>query len=229
MRAKLRPGSFTVVAQQGTARGTAMLSIASHRRNSLSPASSAPVSADTVRTASAVVAASLLVAACAHVSVALPFTPVPIVLSDMAVLLVGLLLGPWAGAGALVLYLAEGAAGAPVFSPHGPGGLAQMIGPTGGFLLSYPVVAFLTGLVFEALHPRIGRFAAALTGGLAGSVPLFLFGSTWLALLLHLSPAHALQLAVLPFALGAGVKILVAAALVTSLHHLRKDLSPSWL
>src|SRR5882724_2191265 len=83
-----------------------------------------------------VVSASLFVAVCARVSVPLPFTPVPLTLSNFAVLLVGLALGSRRGFAALALYLAEGASGLPVFSPAGPGGILQLLGPTGGFLLA---------------------------------------------------------------------------------------------
>src|SRR5215469_12199938 len=82
-----------------------------------------------------VVAGSALVAICAHVSVPLFFTPVPMTLQPFAVLLLGLLLEPTAAFAALVLYLVEGAAGLPVFTPQGPGGILQLIGPTGGYLM----------------------------------------------------------------------------------------------
>src|SRR5215467_2868433 len=98
--------------------------------------------------AALVIGASLFVALCARISVPLPFTPVPLTLQNFGVLLVGLLLGSRRGFAALVLYLVEGASGLPVFSPTGPGGIAQLIGPTGGFLLAYPFVAALTGYIF---------------------------------------------------------------------------------
>src|SRR3954469_18368068 len=87
------------------------------------------------------IGATLFVAACAHVSVPLPFTPVPLTLQNFAVLLVGMVLGPVAGFSAMVLYLAEGATGLPVFNPGGLGGVAQLLGPTAGFLFSYPLAA----------------------------------------------------------------------------------------
>jgi hypothetical protein len=114
--------------------------------------------------AALVVCASLFVAACAHLIVPLPFTPVPLTLSDLAVLLVGLALGPELAFAALVLYLAEGAAGLPVFSPTGPGGLVQLFGFTGGYLLAYPFAAALAGYVDRLLLrrlPHVTRFAAA--------------------------------------------------------------------
>src|SRR5881275_3180142 len=84
--------------------------------------------ASAVRQVVLVVSASVLVAICAHISVPLPFTPVPLTLQNLAVLLVGLALGPRLGAAALFLYLLEGAAGLPVFNPFGPGGIAQLLG-----------------------------------------------------------------------------------------------------
>src|SRR4030081_633119 len=96
-----------------------------------------------------VVGASLFVALCAQVTLPLPFTPVPLTLQNFGVLLVGLTLGSRRGFAALVLYLAEGAVGMPVFNPAGPGGVAQLLGPTGGFLLAYPFVAGLAGWVME--------------------------------------------------------------------------------
>src|ERR1700751_1380212 len=95
------------------------------------------------------VAASLFVALCARVTVPLPFPPVPLTLQNFGVVLVGLLLGSRRGFAALALYLAEGAAGLPVFNPTGPGGMLQLFGFTGGFLMTYPLVAGLAGYLME--------------------------------------------------------------------------------
>src|SRR6202521_2424076 len=84
--------------------------------------------------------ASLFVALCARVTLPLPFTPVPLTMQNFGVLVVGLALGSRRGFVALILYLSEGLAGMPVFSPTGPGGVAQLLGPTGGFLLAYSFV-----------------------------------------------------------------------------------------
>src|ERR1700759_2704117 len=88
-----------------------------------------------------VICASAVIAVCARLMVPLPFTPVPLTLANFGVLLVGLTLGSRRGFAALALYLAEGAIGLPVFSPTGPAGLAQLMGVTGGYLISYPFVA----------------------------------------------------------------------------------------
>src|ERR1700728_4964619 len=111
-----------------------------------------------------VVGGSLFVALCARITIPLmPLTPVPLTVQNLGVLLVGLLLGSRRGFAALALYLAEGAIGLPVFSPTGLGGIAQLLGPTGGFLIAYPFVAWLTGYVME--HGR-KSFARAAVGGL---------------------------------------------------------------
>src|SRR5277367_2378013 len=120
---------------------------------------------EAARQVAVVVGASLFVALCARTTIPLPFTPVPLTLQNFGVLLVGLLLGSRRGFAALALYLAEGAMGMPVFNPIGPGGIAQLLGPTGGFLLAYPLVAWLAGFVMER-----GRksFARAALGGFLG-------------------------------------------------------------
>ena len=97
-----------------------------------------------------VVGASLFVALCAHITIPLmPLTPVPLTVQNLGVLLVGLLLGSRRGFAVMILYLVEGMSGLPVFNPTGPGGVAQLFGATGGFLLVYPFVAFLAGYIFE--------------------------------------------------------------------------------
>src|SRR5579862_9567199 len=96
-----------------------------------------------------VICASAVIAVCARLVVPLPYTPVPLTLANFGVLLVGLTLGSKRGFAAAAVYLAWGAAGLPVFSPAGPGGLAQLFGPTAGYLWAYPVVALIAGLIAE--------------------------------------------------------------------------------
>src|ERR1035438_4230069 len=96
-----------------------------------------------------VVGASAVIAVCARLVLPLPFTPVPLTLANFGVLLVGLTLGSKRGFAAAALYLAWGTLGLPVFSPGGFGGIAQLLGPTGGYLLAYPIVAFVAGWISE--------------------------------------------------------------------------------
>ncbi len=164
-----------------------------------------------------VVTSTALIAVCAHISFALPFTPVPTTLGTFAVLLVGLVLGPARGLATLLLYLAEGALGLPVFSPQGLGGVFQILGPTGGFLVSYPLAAVLAGALVGLFRRRISPVPAAISAAILASVPVFLLGALWLAHLLRLSPAVAVSLAVTPFLAGEAVKVLAAALLYAAL------------
>jgi len=162
-----------------------------------------------VRQTAIVIGASLFVALCARVTVPLPFTPVPLTMQNFGVLLVGMTLGSRRGFAALVLYLAEGASGLPVFSPAGLGGIAQLLGPTGGFLLAYPLVAGVAGLIME--HGR-RTFARALSAGLIAEIVLFAGGLAWLSILTH-SMAQAVRFGLYWFVFAEVIKIMSAAAL----------------
>ena len=162
-----------------------------------------------VRQAAIVVGASLVVAICARITVPLPFTPVPLTLQNLGVLAVGLTLGSRLGFAALALYLAEGAAGMPVFNPAGPGGIAQLLGVTGGFLLAYPFVAALAGWVMEQGRRTFARAAVAAT---LAELLLFAVGLGWLAVLTH-SVALALRYGLYWFVFAEVIKIMFAAAI----------------
>lgn len=162
-------------------------------------------------------AATLVVALAAHIVFPLPFSPVPFTLQPLAVLGVGLALGPFAGAAALLAYLAEGAVGFPVFSPTGLGGIAQLLGPTGGYLLAYPLVAFTCGLLSQQFSKRFSRFSAAVLACSLATVLLFAFGCSWLAFQMHLNFKTALLAGVVPFLPGEAVKVLAAAGVYRAL------------
>ena len=168
-------------------------------------------SAEWVKQAGIVIGASLFVALCARVTVPLPFTPVPLTLQNFGVLLVGLLLGSRRGFAALALYLMEGASGLPVFNPTGPGGIAQILGPTGGFLLAYPFVAFVTGWIYEHTSRR---FAWAALAGTAGEIVLFAGGLGWLFALTH-SFTLAIKLGFHWFVFAEVIKIAMAAGVAS--------------
>jgi biotin transport system substrate-specific component len=164
-----------------------------------------------------VISASLFVALCARVVLPLPFTPVPLTLQNFGVLLVGLSLGGRRGFAALALYLAEGLMGLPVFSPTGPGGLAQLLGPTGGFLLAYPFVAGIAGWVFS----QSASFARAAAAGLLAEIVLFAGGLGWLAILTH-SFAQAIRFGLYWFVFAEVIKIMSAAALASGWQRFQK-------
>ena len=157
-----------------------------------------------------VVGATLFIALCARITISLmPLTPVPLTFQNFGVLLVGLLLGSRRGFAALALYLVEGAVGLPVFNPTGPGGLAQLLGPTGGFLMVYPLVAFLAGYIFDR---GATSFLRAATAGLVGEILLFAGGLTWLYLFTH-SLAKAAYLGLYWFGAAEVIKVMLAAGI----------------
>jgi biotin transport system substrate-specific component len=185
----------------------------------LSPAAAAP--AIWLRNAGIALAGSALAALCAHLALPLFFTPVPLTLAPFAVLLLGLVLPPRLAAATFVTYLAEGALGLPVFAPSPvfTGGLAHLLGPTGGYLLAYPFAALLISFLWR--RARRG-FAAALLSAMAGDLAILACGALWLAVLTHASASHALTLAVLPFLPGDALKIAAAAALAAGFQRLRR-------
>jgi biotin transport system substrate-specific component len=172
---------------------------------------------DGARQVALVVGASLFVALCARVTLPLPFTPVPLTLQNFGVLLVGLTLGSRRGVAALALYLAEGMAGMPVFSPTGPGGVAQLVGPTGGFLLAYPIVAGIAGWILENGRRTMAR---ALTASVLAEIALFASGLSWLAILTH-SVSQAVRWGLYWFIFAEVIKIMMASALAGAWNRMR--------
>jgi biotin transport system substrate-specific component len=177
---------------------------------------------DVIRRTLAVVLGALVVAGAAQVSVPLPGTPVPMTLQPMAVLLVGGLLGPRLGALSMILYLAMGAAGLPVFTPTVPlVGVARLFGPTGGYLLAYPVAAWVTGWLAQPDGVReVGaHYAAPLrvgVGVLAGLILIHLGGLAQLAILTGNLSAAA-RFGTWPFLLGDLLKIAVLVPVLMQL------------
>ena len=159
-----------------------------------------------MRQVAIVVCASAVIAVCARLMLPLPFTPVPLTLANFGVLLVGLTLGSKRGFAAAALYLGWGAMGMPVFA--GPSGIAQLLGPTAGYLWAYPVMAFVAGWIAE----RGARsFTRNLVGGIFGELVLFAGGISWLAVITH-SWQYAAAFGLYPFVAAEVMKVMVAAA-----------------
>lgn len=186
-----------------------------------------------------VAAANLLLMLCAWIAIPLPWTPVPVTGQTFGVMLVAVLLGSRRGAIVLGLYLLEGLAGLPVFQPFGLPGATRLVGPTAGYLLSYPVAAFVTGWLVErqarseivqqtgnasSLAPAPAlRLAGAL---LAGEVVVFAGGCAWLATGFGLGWPKAVAVGAMPFVAGELIKmvlVLVAVRGVELANH--RDLS----
>lgn len=170
------------------------------------PAALVAPTSSTARNVVAIALAALLVSVAAQVVVPLPLTPIPFTLQPLAVLVVGGVLGARRGAAALALYLAMGLVGLPVFAAGGSG-IARLMGPTGGYLLAFPVAAAVAGSVAGA-RPGLVR---ALFACAAGMVVIHVGGTAQLAALGGDAGA-AYRLGFVPFLTGDLLKIGLAAA-----------------
>src|SRR5438552_13550534 len=102
--------------------------------------------------------------AASQIAIPIPGTPVPITLQPMVVVLAGLMLGARHGAASMLLYLALGTLGLPLFAPIGPPGISRLLGPTGGYLMAYPAAAYVAGFLAQRNASLTGRWLAALAG-----------------------------------------------------------------
>jgi biotin transport system substrate-specific component len=153
-----------------------------------------------------VVGFAVALAAASQVAIPIPGTPVPFTLQPMIVVLAGLMLGPTLGAASMVLFLAVGAAGVPVFAPGGLPGVARFFGPTGGYLIAFPFAAYVAGFVSERTSSLTGRWLAAM----AGMIVIFLGGLAQLTILTR-GVGPAVAAGITPFALLDIVKAFLAA------------------
>jgi biotin transport system substrate-specific component len=152
----------------------------------------------------------------AQISIPLPFTPVPFTFQPMVVLVGGLALGARLGMSSQILYLALGITGLPVFaaSPVLPSGIARLLGPTGGYLMSYPFAAFVAGYLAERGFDR--RYVTSVVAMAAGLGIVFLAGVSWLGFVVQ--PSRGIQGALAagfsPFVLPDLLKLLAAAGVM---------------
>lgn len=156
-----------------------------------------------------VIGASALIAIAAQIAIPLPFTPVPLTLQPLAVIFIGVALGSTRGAAAAALYLLEGFSGLPVFA-QGHGGAAWLLGPTAGYLFSYPAAAWVAGFISE--RGWGSTITRALSGMLLALGVIYLGGWSWLAALTDARSAFTAGVA--PFVLADIVKVAIGAALL---------------
>jgi biotin transport system substrate-specific component len=168
------------------------------------------------RLALGIVAFALATALSAQVAVRLPWTPVPVTLQPLLVVLAGVVLGAPAGAAAMVAYVTAGALGAPVFS-NGGAGLPWLLGPTGGYLLAAPAAAFFAGVIAG----RKGTGIRLLGGLVAGVAVMYVGGIAQLAAVSGQGLAGAISLGVVPFLVGDVTKIAFAFFAVDATRRVR--------
>jgi biotin transport system substrate-specific component len=169
----------------------------------------APRSVQVARRPVFIVVGALLVALAAQFTVPVPLSPVPMTLQPLAVLAVGGIFGGFEGVSALVLYLVLGALGLPVFAGGGSGPV-HFLGPTGGYLLAFPVAAGVTGALIAPAPRSILRVLLACAAGMA----LIHIGGVAQLAMLGGDPALALRVGFVPFLTGDLLKVGLAAALI---------------
>ena len=176
----------------------------------------------TMMTRAALMAAVTAVAA----QIVVPFVPIPFTMQVFAVVLAGLLLGPRYGALAMGIYLLVGAVGVPVFNGF-KGGLGHLLGPTGGYLVSYPLAAAIAGLAAYAAVNAV-RWQALVVSFLAGTgalVVIYALGMTWLMIVAQLPFVVALAQGVLPFVAFDLIKVGLAALVAVACNSTLADVA----
>lgn len=160
---------------------------------------------------------------CSKFAVPVPWTPVPLTLQSFGVLLIAVLFGARASALAALLYLVEGAAGLPVFQPFGAPAATRLFGPTAGYLLAFPLAAFVSSRLLELLSARSAAAKASAPGWLAlvaallpGQAIILICGWAWFTT--FVGAASAAKLGVLPFLAGDLCKLAAAATIARALH-----------
>ena len=170
---------------------------------------------------------TVLTAAAAQISFPLPFTQIPFTFEPMVVLVGGLVLGSKLGFTSQVLYLMAGVAGLPVFATSAtlPPGFLRLVGPSGGYLMAYPLAAFVVGSLAERGFAR--RYASSVAAMLVGLAVIYASGTVWLAYFARLASASAavglstaLATGVYPFVLADLAKLAAAAGITPGLWRL---------
>ena len=140
-------------------------------------------------------------------SIPLPFSPVPISLTNFAIFLAIFVLGMKSGTISFIIYLLLGAIGVPVFSSF-RGGLQVLAGPTGGYLIGFIFLALIMGFALEHFDRKL---VPTIIGMIIGMAVCYAFGTVWLAKLLSLSFKEGLIMGVIPYLAGDAAKIIIAA------------------
>lgn len=140
-------------------------------------------------------------------SIPLPFSPVPISLTNFAIFLAIFVLGMKNGTISFIIYLLLGAVGVPVFSSF-RGGLQVLAGPTGGYLIGFIFLALIMGFALDHFDRKL---LPTIIGMIIGIVVCYAFGTVWLAKLLSLSFKEGLMMGVIPYLPGDAAKIIIAA------------------
>lgn len=164
-----------------------------------------------LRSSLLVLAGTLILAVSAQIAIPIPFSPVPMTLQPLALLLIGAAFGPMRAALTATVYLLEGAAGLPIFA-QGHGGVAALIGPTAGYLFAFPLAAAIAGWAAERGWTK--RPLSTVPGMALALAVIHAGGWSWLAGAMGLGASTAFAVGVAPFLAVDAIKVVLAAALL---------------
>lgn len=148
-------------------------------------------------------------------SIPIPFSPVPITLTNLAIYLTAFILGWKKGTLSYLIYLLLGLVGLPIFSNFS-GGPGKLLGPTGGYLIGFILMAFISGLFIERFYGKINMY---ILGLVLASAANYLLGTAWLSYQLDLTFYQALTIGVFPYLIGDAIKIAIAIIIGPMIRH----------
>ena len=139
-------------------------------------------------------------------SIPLPFSPVPITFTNLAIYFSIYILGMKSGTLSCLIYILLGFVGVPVFSGFS-GGAAKLAGPTGGYIIGFIFMAIIAGLIIDRFPEKYILHAVGL---IVGTAVCYLFGTVWLAKQLGMTFIKSLSVGVIPYLPGDAAKIIIA-------------------
>lgn len=153
------------------------------------------------------VSAMLAALLCIMAPICLPIGVIPISLATFFVYIIGAVQAPLYGFLSVLIYIALGAVGLPVFAGWS-GGLSALLGASGGFIIGYLPCVLLQSLILKNRHSRLDFYFAS---AMVGTVVLYAFGTMWLTVIFNKSLDYALSVCVLPFLVFDIIKIVLSA------------------
>ncbi|KAB1440964.1 biotin transporter BioY [Candidatus Galacturonibacter soehngenii] len=148
-------------------------------------------------------------------SIPIPFSPVPISFTNLVIYITAFILGWKKGTLSYLIYLLLGLVGLPIFSNFS-GGPGKLLGPTGGYLIGFILMAFISGLFIERFYGKINMY---ILGLVLASAANYLLGTTWLSYQLDITFYQALTIGVLPYLIADAIKIAIAIIIGPMIRH----------
>jgi len=165
---------------------------------------------------------SAVILVMAQITIPLPFTPVPMSLASLAVILAGTILGPTDGTIAVVIYILLGIVGLPAFAGF-TRGFTTLLGPTGGFIMGYPILAFLAGYLSSLFKKKIKLFTTYMLAVSIATIPFYTLGCMWYLFYSKTTVAVSITVSIVPFIPSDIIKNILASIIMMRYTRITKD------